>query len=245
MGYPPCTRFDYEGNDADAPMFPSTVATSPVRRRRAHDAPLIEHTDEIRNLPCYRAYAAIGRRDRRELAPQDYYRAGRALLKLSQWVELKILLLATLIAATLGAAGELIGRAAVIDGDTIEIQGRRIRFSGIDAPETWQTCFDRSGAEYPCGQAAAEALSGFLAESQPTRCRQVDVDHAGLIVADCFRADRRSVSAWMVHQGQALDWPQHSNYRYAGDEAMARIAGRGLWQGAFLEPWEARRALGE
>jgi endonuclease YncB( thermonuclease family) len=135
--------------------------------------------------------------------------------------------------------------ASIIDGDTIERQGRRIRFSGIDAPETWQTCFDRSGAEYPCGQAAAEALSGFLAESQPTRCRQVDVDHTGLIVADCFRADRRSVSAWMVHQGQALDWPQYSHYRYAGDEAMARIAGRGLWQGAFLEPWEARRALGE
>jgi endonuclease YncB( thermonuclease family) len=31
----------------------------------------------------------------------------------------------------------------VVDGDTIEIHGERIRFNGIDAPESWQRYTDR------------------------------------------------------------------------------------------------------
>ena len=34
------------------------------------------------------------------------------------------------------ATGTMVGRASVIDGDTIDIRGTRIRFSGIDAPES-------------------------------------------------------------------------------------------------------------
>ncbi len=34
------------------------------------------------------------------------------------------------------------GRASVVDGDTIEIAGERIRFNGVDAPESWQICHD-------------------------------------------------------------------------------------------------------
>ncbi len=36
------------------------------------------------------------------------------------------------------AAGpaHVLGRAAVIDGDTIEVHGERIRLTGIDAPES-------------------------------------------------------------------------------------------------------------
>jgi endonuclease YncB( thermonuclease family) len=37
-------------------------------------------------------------------------------------------------------ADDLAGQASVIDGDTLEIHGTRIRLWGIDAPETDQLC---------------------------------------------------------------------------------------------------------
>ena len=38
------------------------------------------------------------------------------------------------------SAADLIGRASIIDGDTIEIHGLRVQLFGIDAPEAPQTC---------------------------------------------------------------------------------------------------------
>ena len=51
--------------------------------------------------------------------------------------------------------------ARVIDGDTLDIAGERIRLHGIDAPESEQTCV-ADGVTWPCGQSATAALrSGF------------------------------------------------------------------------------------
>ncbi len=74
----------------------------------------------------------------------------------------------TLPAAAGGPA--LVGRASVVDGDTIEISGTRIRLHGIDAPEKAQTCKDAGGKDYRCGQRAALALDEYLAQERPTRC---------------------------------------------------------------------------
>ena len=97
------------------------------------------------------------------------------------------------------------GRASVIDGDTIEIRGERIRLNGIDAPESWQRCDDKAGQEYRCGKVAAEALDRFLAQARPTRCEFIERDRYGRFVGDCYRADGHSVASWLVRNGPALD----------------------------------------
>ena len=140
-------------------------------------------------------------------------------------------------------AGELlVGRASVVDGDTIEIHGERVRFNGIDAPESWQLCKDRSGAEYRCGKAAADALEAFLAASRPTSCRELSRDRYKRIVAVCHRADGKEVNGWLVRNGHALDWPHYSKGLYAKVQAQARRERAGMWQGEFVQPWEARKA---
>jgi endonuclease YncB( thermonuclease family) len=141
------------------------------------------------------------------------------------------------------SAGQtLVGRATVIDGDTIEITGQRIRFNGIDAPESAQRCQNASGKSYACGPDAANALDEFLAASRPATCRFVDWDQYGRFVGNCARADGQSVQEWLVANGHALDWPRYSNGAFAALEASARQARRGIWQGEFQKPWDWRAA---
>jgi len=128
----------------------------------------------------------------------------------------------------------------VIDGDTIEISGQRVRVNGIDAPEASQYCKDAKGFDYACGRTAAKALDQFLATSRPVKCTLVEWDRYGRFVGNCFRADGKSVAGWLVENGHALDWPLYSGLEYAGLQAAAKNAKRGIWQGQFQKPWDWR-----
>lgn len=138
------------------------------------------------------------------------------------------------------AADTITGRASVIDGDTIEIDGERIRFNGIDAPESWQRCRDERGADYRCGKEAAFALDEWLAKSRPTRCEFVERDRYGRFVGTCFRADGYEVNRWLVETGNALDWPRYSKGAYADAQDRAKADQLGIWRGEFKEPCVAR-----
>ncbi|TIT01144.1 MAG: DUF4236 domain-containing protein [Mesorhizobium sp.] len=134
------------------------------------------------------------------------------------------------------------GRATIIDGDTIDISGTRVRFNGIDAPESAQLCRNAKGKNYRCGQSAAKALDAWLAKSRPVTCTFAEWDRYGRFVGDCYRSDGAAVAAWLVSAGHAMDWPLHSGGAYASYQDEARLAKRGIWQGEFQPAWEWRAA---
>ncbi|MBM3530547.1 MAG: thermonuclease family protein [Alphaproteobacteria bacterium] len=138
------------------------------------------------------------------------------------------------------ATGEAFsGRARVVDGDSLEVSGRRVRLFGIDAPEARQDCRDGRGRVYACGEEARRALSVAIG-GRPVTCTPVGASH-DRSVAVCT-AGERDLSEAMVRNGHALELRRFSNGRYAEAEREARAAKRGLWQGDFTLPSEWRRA---
>src|SRR6266404_783627 len=135
------------------------------------------------------------------------------------------------------AAADIIGQASVIDGDTIEIHGQRIRLFGIDAPEHDQLC-EEAGAQYRCGQQASLALADQIGR-QTVDCAPRDVDQYGRVVAVCSAAGE-DLNAWMVRQGWALAY-RHYSTAYVPDEDAAHLAGDGIWRGTFDAPWDWRQ----
>ena len=131
------------------------------------------------------------------------------------------------------------GRASVIDGDTLEVQGRRIRLWGVDAPEGRQTC-TRAGASYRCGQVAANQLDRHIA-GRPVVCVQVGVNRYRRVVARCAVAGE-DLGGWLVREGYAVRYPEYAGTAYLVEEAAARRARRGVWAGQFDLPWEWRRS---
>jgi len=132
----------------------------------------------------------------------------------------------------------LIGRARVLDGDSLEISGARIRLQGIDAPEWKQTCVDPKGQAWPCGQAAAREVQSHIGGRELT-CARHGVDRYNRILATCSAPDGSDVNAWIVRQGWALASGDAGSYRSEQHEAEA--AKRGIWAGTFLSPREWRR----
>jgi endonuclease YncB( thermonuclease family) len=146
-------------------------------------------------------------------------------------------LVAVFIAVPAAAQSPVVGVASVIDGDTLEIHGKRIRLHGIDAPESGQFC-ENDGKQYRCGRQAALALSDKIGRAI-VRCEQRDIDRYKRIVAVCRLGDI-DLNAWMVREGWAIAYRQYSRDHVA-DESAARTAKAGIWAGRFIEPSKWRR----
>lgn len=155
---------------------------------------------------------------------------------------LALALALTTLPATSVRADELIGQASVIDGDTIEIHGTRIRLWGIDAPESTQLCRNDDSNLCQCGRAAATALAGLLwAIKRPVSCSPVAQDQYGRTVATCsVGTPGPDIGRWLVANGHALDWPLYSKGKYEEAQRGAEKANRGMWAGSFVEPWKYR-----
>ena len=99
------------------------------------------------------------------------------------------------------ALADISGKPRVIDGDTIEVAGQRIRLHGIDAPERGQVC-DWPEKPIPCGDIAADAITGTVV-AQEVRCETRGKDRYGRWVAKCF-AGEVDIGQNMVYTGWAL-----------------------------------------
>lgn len=137
------------------------------------------------------------------------------------------------------ATSGLIGPARVIDGDTLEINGERIRLHGVDAFERDQTCGAGASTWY-CGLAGTDALTRRL-DGRTVSCEPLDTDRYGRTVARC-RTGGEDIGAWMVERGMALAYRQYS-LDYVEAEDRARTARLGVWRNAaFTAPQDWRTA---
>lgn len=147
--------------------------------------------------------------------------------------------------ANLPAQGqiEVAGIARVIDGDTVEIAGTRIRLEGIDAPEKAQTCgrglLGIVARTWPCGLAAIRRLEA-LTEGQSVTCRGHETDKYGRLIATCLK-DGVDLNAVLVREGLAWAFTKYSR-TYLAIEGEARSARAGVWQGDSDPPWVYREA---
>ena len=149
-----------------------------------------------------------------------------------------------MLAACIQVPPTVVGRASVIDGDTLEIHDRRIRLWGVDAPEGRQSCDAADGAAYRCGQLAANRLDQHL-QDRTVSCFEEDTDRYGRMVARC-EVDGEDVGGWLVRQGLAVRYARYAGNAYRAEEEAARREAVGVWAGRFTNPedWRSARRSG-
>ncbi|MBX3596318.1 MAG: thermonuclease family protein [Rhizobiaceae bacterium] len=120
------------------------------------------------------------------------------------------------------------GFVTVNDGDSLTLNGQRIRLRGIDAPELAQTC-SAGGRQYPCGRRSKEALQE-LVRGKKVECTGAELDKYQRLLAICS-VGSMEVNSAMVASGWALSYGQ-----YGAEEANARKQKIGVWAGQFERP---------
>ncbi|MCL2076320.1 MAG: thermonuclease family protein [Betaproteobacteria bacterium] len=125
----------------------------------------------------------------------------------------------------------------IVDGDTLDVDGRRIRLYGIDAPEKGQPC-TKNGESFDCGEASKQHLA-YLLTGERLTCNERSKDRWGRSVAICM-TKAGDIAALMVRHGWAVAYREYSK-DYVQDEEFARVNELGLWAKDFILPKEWRK----
>lgn len=154
------------------------------------------------------------------------------------WLAIGFSSVSLFLAAPASADNVIAGQAVVIDGDTIEIHGQRIRLQGIDTPESAQTCQRPNGDRWRCGKEATWALADKV-QRQTVRCESQGKGKYGRHIAICYHGGT-DLNGWMVREGWALAYRKYDR-RYIDEERAAKREGKNIWSGEMVPPWDWRR----
>jgi endonuclease YncB( thermonuclease family) len=125
----------------------------------------------------------------------------------------------------------------VIDGDTIHLNGEKIRFTGIDTPELKQTC-NKDNKIIPCGIEARKLLIDKISDNN-VKCKREGKDQYKRTLAECF-VNNLSLSSYLVRKGYAFAYRKYSK-KFIDDENYARENNLGMWSMNFEYPWDYRK----
>ena len=127
----------------------------------------------------------------------------------------------------------------IVDGDTIILNGEKIRFSGIDTPELKQTCLNNNKV-VNCGKTAKILLVNKIGNETP-KCITEGKDQYNRTLAECF-VNGESLSKYLVRSGYAFAYRKYST-KFVNDEEFAKINKIGMWSMTFKYPWDFRKGL--
>ena len=132
----------------------------------------------------------------------------------------------------------------VIDGDTISINNISIRFSGIDAPESYyrgkdQKCFIGDSV-INCGKLSKNFLIKLIGKKKVECKLEKKPDQYNRKLGECF-VENKSLSRLMVKNGYAFDYPKYSKKKFAKEQVYAKENKLGLWSMKFQFPWDFRK----
>ena len=134
-------------------------------------------------------------------------------------------------------AKNIIGKAKVIDGDTIHIEQNKIRLYGIDAPEKKQKCLYRE-EEWECGKESANYLRKLILNTD-VECEIKGIDKYKRYIGICF-LKQHNINKLMVKNGWAIAYRYYSK-DYISYENTAKKNKSGIWKGEFVEPYKFRK----
>ena len=124
----------------------------------------------------------------------------------------------------------------IVDGDTIILNGEKIRFSGIDTPELKQTCLNNNEV-VDCGKTAKILLVNKIGNETP-KCITEGKDQYNRTLAECF-VNGESLSKYLVRSGYAFAYRKYSS-KFIEDEDFAKSNKNGMWAMKFKYPWDFR-----
>ncbi|MDA9604699.1 thermonuclease family protein [Candidatus Pelagibacter sp.] len=125
----------------------------------------------------------------------------------------------------------------VVDGDTIHLNGKKIRFEGIDTPELKQTCIKQGIKDY-CGVTAKKILIDKIGNNT-VECISKGKDQYKRTLAECY-VNNESLSSYLVRNGYAFAYKKYSK-KFIDDENYAKANKIGMWSMKFEYPWDFRK----